>query len=147
MLLIYMTYVTYCIKDALKVMPAFLWCWPTMSEVDVGCLAVEAESFHRYPITFCCCVIGGSRRAVWQSILTWKCIWRRDVSLNSSLRKKWHPLTTIDNGECLWRQTTDVSTVSWWVVHFSRGDSESSLLLQIFTSAAWKLLITAGENE
>jgi len=28
--------------------------------------------------------------------LTWKCGWSKDVSLNSSMHKKWHPLTFID---------------------------------------------------
>jgi len=36
------------------------------SEADVGGMAVEAEPFHQYPITFCCCVTDGSRGTVWQ---------------------------------------------------------------------------------
>jgi len=40
-------------------------------------------------------------------------------------------------------QTVDVSTVRWWVVHFSSGDSESgsALLVQVFTSAACRLFV------
>ena len=45
-------------------------------------------------------------------------------------------------------QTVDVSTVRWWVVHFSSGDSDirSALLVQIVTSTACRLLFIAGEN-
>ena len=45
-------------------------------------------------------------------------------------------------------QTVDLSTVRQWVVCFSSGNSNSGspLLVQIFTSMAWKLLFIAGEN-
>jgi len=45
-------------------------------------------------------------------------------------------------------QTVDVSTVRWWVVHFSSGGSESGapLLVQVVTSAACRLLLIAGKN-
>jgi len=45
-------------------------------------------------------------------------------------------------------QTVDVSTVWWWVVHFSSvgSASRSPLLVQIFTDMTCKLLFTAGEN-
>jgi len=35
-------------KAAPKVMPPVLLCWPTTSEVDVGCMAVEVEPSHNY---------------------------------------------------------------------------------------------------
>ena len=38
-------------------------------------------------------------------------------------------------------QTVDVSTVRWWVVCFSSGDSGSPPLMQIFTGMARRLLI------
>ena len=41
----------------------FLW-WPTMSEADVGHMAVEAEPCHQYSVTFCCCVTDGSRGGI-----------------------------------------------------------------------------------
>ena len=39
-------------------------------------------------------------------------------------------------------QTVDVSTLRWWVVYFSSGNSDSGspLLVQIFMSAACRLL-------
>ena len=45
-------------------------------------------------------------------------------------------------------QPVDVSTVRWWVVRFSSGDSNSGSppLVQIFMSTACRLLFTAGGN-
>jgi len=42
----------------------------------------------------------------------------------------------------------DVSTVKWWMLHFSCGDSSSvsSLLVQIVMSMACRLLFIAGEH-
>ena len=42
----------------------------------------------------------------------------------------------------------DVSTVSWWVVHFSSGDSNSGLpwLVQIVMIVAYRLLFDTGKN-
>ena len=42
-------------RAVLKVMPPILLCWPTMSEVDVGGIAIEFEPSRQYSITFCCC--------------------------------------------------------------------------------------------
>jgi len=47
---------------ALKVVPSIL-CWPMMSEVDAGGMAVEVEASHQYSMTFCCHVTDGSRGA------------------------------------------------------------------------------------
>ena len=44
-----------------------LWCWPTMSEMDVGGTAVEVEPSHQCSVTCCCCVTDGSRGAVWHN--------------------------------------------------------------------------------
>ena len=51
-------------KVALKVMLLILLCWPTVSEADVGGMAVEAEPSCQYFFTFCCCVTDGSRGEV-----------------------------------------------------------------------------------
>ena len=50
-----------------RVMPLILLCWPTVSEVNVGGMAIEAESSHQYYITYCCHVTDGSRGAVGQN--------------------------------------------------------------------------------
>ena len=69
----------------------------TMSEVDIGGMAVEVEPSHQYSATFCCCVTGGSTGAVWQNG-----IWRgsafeeKEWNLIPPCRKKWHPLTFTD---------------------------------------------------
>ena len=54
-------------RTAPKVMPPILWCWPMMSKVDVGHMAVETETFCQYSISFCCRMTDGSRGAVWQN--------------------------------------------------------------------------------
>ena len=48
----------------MNVMLPILLCWLTMSEADVGGMAVEVEPSHRYFITFCCYVTDGCRVAV-----------------------------------------------------------------------------------
>ena len=50
-----------------KVMPPILLLLPIVSEMDAGDMAVEVEPSHEYSVTFCCCAIDGSRRAVWQN--------------------------------------------------------------------------------
>jgi len=86
-------------------MPLMLLCCPKLSEVDVGGMAVEVESSCQYSITFCCCVTGGSRGAVWQKChLEWKCMWSKHVELTSSTWEKnstyWHSLMLAEH---LWR--------------------------------------------
>ena len=53
--------------------------------------------------------------------LTWKWVWSKGVSLNSMRKSKptdihMYLLNVYED------QTVDVSTVRWWVVHFSSGD-------------------------
>ena len=131
----------------LKVMPPILWCCPTISEVDVGGMAVEVEPSYQYSIIFCCYVTDGSRGAAWQNGI-WHGSAYKSVKLNSSMWKKWHPLTFTD---ACWTfmETKQWMWAQWGVgVHFSSGDSDSGSppLLQIFTSPACRLLFIAGEN-
>ena len=51
-------------RAGLKVMPPILLCQSMMSEEDGGSMTLEVEPFYWYSITFCCCVIDGSRGAV-----------------------------------------------------------------------------------
>ena len=51
-------------RAALEVIPPILLCRPTMSEMDVGGMAVEAEPSRPYSVTFCCHVTDGSRGTV-----------------------------------------------------------------------------------
>ena len=76
-------------------MPPILLCLPTMSEADVGGMAVEVEPSWKYFITFCCCATDGSRGAVWQNG-----VWHGHVSeakVKSSMRKQQHLLTVINS--------------------------------------------------
>ena len=74
--------------------------------------------------------------------LMWRCMWSKGVPLNSSLRKKWHPLPFVD---ACWMF---METKPCWVVHFSSSDSSSgpSLQVQIFMTTAYRLLFITGKN-
>lgn len=48
-----------------KVRPPILLRWPTVSEADVGSMAVEVESSHQYSVIFCSHAKDGSRGAEW----------------------------------------------------------------------------------
>jgi len=79
--------------------------------------------------------------------LTWKWVWRKGVELNCSMQKKIAPIDTywyLMNISGDW--TVDVSTVRWWVVCSSKGnsDSGSAPLVHIFTSVSCRLLFITG---
>ena len=57
----------YIMRVAPKLMPPLLLCWRTMSEADVGDVAVGVEPSHQYSVKFCCHATDNSRRAVWQN--------------------------------------------------------------------------------
>jgi len=73
--------------------------------------------------------------------LTWKCVWRKGVSLNSSMWKKYHPLTFTDaRWMFIETKTVDVSTPRLWVVRQQWQQQQwSPPLAQIFTSMACRL--------
>ena len=100
-----------------KAVPPVSWCWLTTSETDGGGVAVEVEPSHQYPITFYCHVT--------EWCLTWNRGWSEDGSLNSSMWKK--KIAPIDVHLCLLNiygdLTVDASTMRWWVVCFSSGNS------------------------
>ena len=74
----------------------FLFLMPLMmSETDVGGAVVEVEPSYQYSIIFCCYVTDGSRGAAWQNGV-WHGSAYKSVKLNSSMWKKWHPLTFTD---------------------------------------------------
>ena len=110
-----------CARAAPKVMPPTLLYGPTVSEVDNSGMAVEVEPSRQYPIICCYHMTDGSwRGSLTKWCLTWKCLWNKRVSLNSCMRNKLHPLTSID---ACWMF---METKQWtqWVVHFSSGDSD-----------------------
>ena len=139
---------SYCImRAASKAMPPILLCWPATSEVDIGGVAVEVESSHQYLVPFCCCMMDGSRGAVWLNgvwhgsgceakVCHWIPLWVKMAPTDIH----WH-LLNIDGD-----QAVDVSAVRWRVARFSSGDSGSSLLVQVFMSMACRSFFTAGKN-
>ena len=50
-------------RDAPKVTSPILLCQPTISEVDFGGMAVEAEPSQQYPITCCCMLMAAERQS------------------------------------------------------------------------------------
>ena len=80
--------------------------------------------------------------------LTWKCRWCKDVQLNSSMQKQIAPTDIHQSLLSVYGdQKVHVSSVRWWLVCFSNGDNNSGpLLVQIFTSMAWRLLFISDRN-
>ena len=102
----------------LKVMPPILWCWPTMSEADVGGMAEEAESSHQCSITFCCRVTDSSRGTVWQNgvwhgsayeakVCHWILPWESMAPIDTCQR-----LLVLCLWKCLWK--LQWMWVQWW---------------------------------
>jgi len=138
----------WCCKRAAPKITSILLCWLTTPEADVGGIAVEVEPFHQHSATFCCCVTDGNRGALWQSD-----VWHTSVDEAkvrhwiTRCRKNgahWHSPTLLNiYGD----QTVDLSTVRWWVAHFSGGDSSSGHpVVQIVTSRTSRLLFITGGN-
>ena len=57
-------------RTVLKVVPPILLCWPTVSEVDIGVMAVEVEPSRQYSVPCCCYATDGSRGAMWQNSIS-----------------------------------------------------------------------------
>ena len=60
-------------RSAPKVMPPVLLCWPTMSETDVGGMAVEVEPPGQYSATLLMYDGQQQRGSLTELCLTWKC--------------------------------------------------------------------------
>ena len=120
--------------SAMKVMPLALLCWSTISEVHVGGMAVEAEPSHQYLIT-CCCFV-----AKWCP--TRKGIRSKGVSLNPSMKKKWHPVALRDACwmfmEPRWSMWTQWG--SGWCISAVATVSGSPPQVQIFMSSMQTLV-------
>ena len=134
-------------RPAPKVIPPILLCWPMISDTNIGGMAVEVEPSHQYFITFCCCETDGSRGAVWHNGVWHGSAYEANLSNwiypCGKSYTHWHSSTL---AYVYGDQTVDVSTVGQWVACFSSGDSNSgsSLLVQLFTSVACRLLFITG---
>ena len=63
------------------------------------------------------------RRKMTQWYLTWKCGWSKGVELNSSMRKKWHPLSLAErfwrpDSGCEHSEAVDGVFQQWWQQHY-----------------------------
>jgi len=102
-------------EAAPKIIPPILLHWPTMSEVDVGDMAVKVESSCQYSITFCHRVTDCSRGAVWQ-----RSIWHGSTFEGKMChwiplcRKILHPLAFIDTWWTFRRPNSGVQWGSGW---------------------------------
>ena len=88
-------------RAAPKVMPPILLCWWYASR---GWTFPPKSYYMLWP-----CNRWQQRGTLTKWHLTWKCIWSKGVTLNSSMQKKWHPLTFIDvcwtfmeTKQCMW---------------------------------------------
>ena len=102
-----------------EVIPPILFCWPTMSEADIGSTTVEAEHSHQYSITFCCSVTDGSRPAVQQNDIWHGSAYKAKVwNWVTPCGKKW----TLWNSlilEHLWRLNNRCKHSEGWAMHSS----------------------------
>ena len=100
-----------------------------MSEADVGGAAVGAEPAHQYSIMCYCCVTDGSREAIWHNGSDMEARMKQ-MYVTEFLHTEKKPVH-IDIHWCLLNAWGDqivyVSTVSWRVVCFSSGDSNSDV--------------------
>ena len=87
---LYFNDIVYFMRATPEVKPPILLCWPTTSKVNIGFMAVDVEPSHQYSIPFCRCVTDDRRGG---SLTKW--CFNKGMSLNSSMREKWHPLTFI----------------------------------------------------
>ena len=63
------------IRAAPKVLLPIFLRWPTVSEVDIAGMTLEAESSLQDSVVFFCCVMHGNRRTVMtKRHVMWKCI-------------------------------------------------------------------------
>jgi len=80
-----------------RLMSPVLLCSPTAPEVDVwwyGSRGWTVCPIFHYILLLC--DRWQQRGSLTKWCLTWECIWSKVLSLNSSMRKKWHPETFIN---------------------------------------------------
>jgi len=117
-------------RTAPKVIPPILLWWPTISEVDNVGMAVEVEPSHQYSVTFRCHETWQQRGSLTKWCLTWKRIGNKWVSLNSSMHKKWHPLTFTD---ACWML---IETNQWMWMQWGRGWCISAVMTVVTSTGA-----------
>ena len=126
---VYNVYIIYIWQLLQK--PAMLLCWTTLSEVDVGDLAVGAELSHQYSITFFCRVTDGSIWAVWQNGIWHGSAHKAKVSLNFNVRKSLFPLTFV---EACW---TFIEIKHWMWAQWGDGWCISAVVTATVGNFCW----------
>jgi len=104
-------------RAALKVIPPVLLSKLTTSETDSGGMAAEVSA------NFCDILLLGNR---WQQRgcvtkwrLTWKCVWSKDVEINSSIppcRKNYTHWPSLMLAEHLWRPSSGCQHHDGWCI-------------------------------
>ena len=155
MLLRYINCIAYFMRDALKVTPPILWSWLTMSEADVGGMAVEIEHSHQYSIT---CVTWQQRGSLIKSHLTWKCVWKKGGGTELCHEEKngsyWHSLILAEhswrpNSGCVHSEIVGSVFEQWWQQEWvtSSGTDCCKLSMQNLFHCWWKCIANSGEKE
>ena len=91
--------------------------WPTMPELEIGGMAVDVEPFSPITHRVLLCYGWQLNSSLAKRHPTWKCLRNRNVSLNSYIHIHRRFLNVYVD------QTVDLSTVRWYVIHFSHGHS------------------------
>jgi len=130
-------------RTALKVISPILLCWPTMSESDVGGMAVEVEPSHLYSIIF----LLPCNRWQWRGSLTkWCLTQKRGWSIPPRGKKKTAPTDIHQHLQNIYGdQNMDVSGEVVSGAFQQRWQTVTSAGTD-FTSMACRLLFTADEN-
>jgi len=125
----------------LKIMHPILLCCLMMWEADAGGMAVEVKPIFHYVLLLC--VRWQQRGSLTKRSMTWKCVWSKDVELNSSVKEKCYPLTFIDaywmfleTKQWMWAQWGS----GWCISAVVTVTVGSPPLVQIFMSSSCRLL-------
>ena len=135
----------YYTRTAPKVISSILFCSFTMSEVDVGVMELIVGPSYQHSI-FCHVIV--VRSSPTKQCVTWKSVWNKDVESDSSIQKKWHPVTVI-NTCWMFMETKQWMWAQWgcgWCISAVATDTGSPPLAQIITSMACRLLFIFGKK-
>ena len=107
-----------CARAALKAVPSFLLCWPTVLVVDGGGMAVEVEPSHQCSITLCYCVTDD------KMVSDMKVCMKQKWVIEFPHEEQTVPVDIPQHLLNVYRyQAVNVSTVRQQVMHFSGGNS------------------------
>ena len=131
-----------------KVVPTVVLCWPTISEADVGGMAVWVEPSHQYSVTCCCHVTDGSRGAVWQNSVWHGSMDEAKVCHCIPLHKdiRW---TLLEGNQWMWTQWGSgwcfSSDSGEWLWTTSTGADVYEHSMQALVQHWWKCIASGGD--